>query len=87
VFVSSGFADDNAAFAAEALLWGLNDDLDLSPQDPVAPVRIPECNQAFPDLLDPIQLFNRDKCQRASAGHPDVGGAIQYKNQIMAALG
>lgn len=81
-FVPSGFTDDNAAFVpGTSLLWGLN--LDLSPQDPVANLRRPQCDTAFPG---PLQLFEREKCHRASAGHPNVTGAIQFKNQILAAL-
>jgi hypothetical protein len=83
--VASGFTDDNAVFAGDALLWGLNDD--LSPEDPVARERIPECNVIFPNELDPAEFFEREKCHRASAGHPNVNGANQFKNQIMAALG
>ena len=82
VFVPSGFTDDNSVFVpGTALLWGLN--FDSSPQDPVADQRRPQCDAAFPN---PLQFFEREKCHRASAGHPNVAGAIQFKNQILAAL-
>jgi hypothetical protein len=81
-FVPSGFTDANSAFVpATTLLWGLN--VDLSPQDPVAGPRRPQCDAAFPN---PTQFFEREKCHRASAGHPNVAGAIQFKNQVLAAL-
>ena len=36
--------------------------------------------------LQPPQIAEREKCYRASAGHPNPSGAIQYKNQILAAM-
>jgi hypothetical protein len=84
VFVSTGFTDANAVFAPNNLLWGLNEQ--LSPEDPAAPTRIPECDATYPDVLDPVQFIKREACHRASAGHPTIAGAVQFKNQIMAAL-
>lgn len=81
-FIPSGFTDANSVFAGSALLWGLNLDDDLSPQDPVAAARHPLCDAAFP----PIDVLDREKCYRASAGHPNVQGAVQFSKQILAAL-
>jgi hypothetical protein len=80
VFVPSGFTDMNAVFAPASLLWGL--DRLLDPVDPVAAQRRPQCDLAFP----PVDILHREQCYRASAGHPNVAGAVQYKNQILAAL-
>jgi hypothetical protein len=82
-FVPSGFTDANAAFVpGTTLLWGLNLD-DLSPQDPVAQTRHPLCDAAHPGVLE---LPQREQCYRASAGHPNVQGAVQFSRQILAAL-
>jgi len=83
-FVSSGFTDANSAFVpGTSLLWGLTLDDDLSPQDPVAAARHPLCDIAHPD---PSQILDRELCYRASAGHPNVQGAVQFSKQILAAL-
>jgi len=83
-FVESGFTDDNSVFVpGTSLLWGLTLDDDMDPQDPVAPARRPLCNAAFPGDL---QLLDRERCYRASAGHPNVQGAVQFSKQILAAL-
>jgi lysophospholipase L1-like esterase len=84
-FVPSGFTDANAAFVpGTSLLWGLTLDDDLDPQDPVAAARHQQCDLAHPD---PLQLLEREKCYRASAGHPNVQGAVQFSNQVLAAFG
>lgn len=83
-FVPSGFTDANAMFVAgTSLLWGLDLGDDLDPQDPVAAARHPLCDAVHPG---PAQLLNREVCYRASAGHPNVQGALQYSRQILAAL-
>jgi lysophospholipase L1-like esterase len=83
-FVPSGFTDDNSVFVpGTSLLWSLTLDDDMDPQDPVAGTRRPLCNAAFPDDL---QLLDRERCYRASAGHPNVEGAVQFSKQILAAL-
>jgi lysophospholipase L1-like esterase len=83
-FVPSGFTDDNSVFVpGTSLLWSLTLDDEMEPQDPVAPARRPLCNAAFPDDL---QLLDRERCYRASAGHPNVQGAVQFSKQILAAL-
>jgi hypothetical protein len=84
VFVPSGFTDDNSVFVrATSLLWGLDLDDDLSPEDPVAAARRPLCQAAH---SDPLQLLERELCFRASAGHPNVEGAVHYSTQILAVL-
>ena len=83
-FVPSGFTDDNSVFVpGTSLLWGISLDDDLSPQDPVAAARRPLCDNAHPD---PLQVLDRELCYRASAGHPNVQGAVQFSEQILAAL-
>lgn len=84
VFVPSGFTDANAVFVpGTSLLWGLDLDDDLSPEDPVAATRRPQCELAYPN---PLQLPEREICFRASAGHPNVQGAAQFSRQILAVL-
>jgi len=81
-FVPSGFTEANAVFVpATSLLWGV--DALLNPEDPVAAQRRPQCDTTFPG---PLEFLQREQCHRASAGHPNVAGAVQYKNQILAAL-
>jgi lysophospholipase L1-like esterase len=82
-FVPSGFTDDNSVFVpGTSLLWGLDLDDDMNPQDPVAAARRPLCNLAHP----PLQILDRELCYRASAGHPNMQGAVQFSKQILAAL-
>jgi lysophospholipase L1-like esterase len=83
-FVASGFTDANSVFVpGSSLLWGLTLDDDLTPQDPVAAARHPLCDIAHPD---PLENLDRELCYRASAGHPNVQGAVQFSKQILAAL-
>ena len=81
VFVPSGFTDDNAVFAGTPFLFGLDDQ--LNPQDPVAAQRHVQCNITH---NQPLDLPAREQCYRASAGHPNQAGAVQYQEQILAAL-
>ena len=84
IFVPSGFTDDNSVFVPNtSLLWGLNLNDDLDPQDPVAALRHPLCDAAHPD---PFDVLERELCYRASAGHPNVEGAVQFSKQVLAAL-
>jgi hypothetical protein len=84
-FVPSGFTDANAVFVrGSSLLWGLELTDKLDPQDPVAGKRHPLCDAAYPD---PLQVLDREICYRASAGHPNVEGAVQFSKQILANLG
>jgi len=83
-FVPTGFTDANSVFVpGTSLLWGLNLDDSLSPQDPAAAARHTLCDAAH---TDPAQALDRETCYRASAGHPNVQGAAQFCKQIMAAL-
>src|SRR5262249_42767586 len=83
-FVPTGFTDANAVFVPHtSLLWGLDLGDDLDPQDPVAAMRHPQCDAAHPG---PLQTMERELCYRASAGHPNVQGAAQIANRILAAL-
>jgi hypothetical protein len=49
----------------------------------VAAARRPLCDAAYPD---PLQVLDRGICYRASAGHPNVQGAVQFSKQILAPL-
>jgi hypothetical protein len=83
-FVPTGFTDENAIFVpGTSLLWGLDLDDDVSPEDPVADTRHPLCDLAHPD---PLELLAREQCYRASAGHPNIAGAERFKTQILAAI-
>jgi hypothetical protein len=78
-----GFTEDNAVFAGAPWLFGLANDVILSPQDEVIPERHAACDAAFP----PTDWAARLQCYRASAGHPNVAGARRYATAILAALG
>ena len=80
-FVSTGFTAANAMFTDNPMLWAL--DRFLNPQDPIAPMRRPQCDLSF-DVTRPIE---RILCYRASAGHPNVEGARLIARQALAALG
>jgi hypothetical protein len=83
-FVPSGFTDANSVFVpGTSWLWGLDLDDEMDPQDPVAAARRPLCDAAHPD---PLQIADRETCYRASAGHPNIQGAVQFSRQILAAL-
>lgn len=82
-FVPSGYTDANAVFASAPLLWGLDLTEDLGPQDPVAMARQPLCDSAYPGALNVLQ---RELCYRASAGHPNVQGAMQLSKQVLKAV-
>jgi len=82
-FVPSGFTDANAMFVpGTSWLWGLTDT--LGPEDPIAGQRAPQCDLTFDDVWD---VLERETCYRASAGHPTPAGALQFKAQLLAALG
>jgi len=80
-FVSSGFTEDNAVFAGTPLLFGLDDH--LNPQDPAAAPRHVQCDITH---NQPLDILAREQCYRASAGHPNIAGAVKYRDQILAAL-
>lgn len=76
-FVSSGFGPQNAAFAPDHWIFGV-DGTDLSPEDEVIAARHASCDRCETDVLQ------RWECYRASAGHPNQDGAKQYAAQILA---
>ena len=80
VLVDPGFTEDNAMFAGDPWLWGLNSD--LSPQDEVVDARHGACDVAIPWF----DGFAREQCYRASAGHPNVKGAQRYADAILQAI-
>ena len=73
-----GLKPENAAFAADPWLYGINDD--LSPQDPLADVRKNACHAAGSSRTE--VLF----CEKASAGHPNPKGATAYAEAILKLL-
>jgi hypothetical protein len=81
-YADPGFTDANSVFASQTLLWGLKDDLDLSPEDEVAATRHASCDAAF----DELHIVEREECYRASAGHPNVSGAKQFAQKILESL-
>ncbi|PYR66586.1 MAG: hypothetical protein DMF87_19360 [Acidobacteria bacterium] len=79
-FADAGFTEKNAVFATAPLLWGVK--MDFSPQDEVIGDRQTACNVAYP----PLAVVEREACYRASAGHPNVAGAQQFAQAILASL-
>ena len=77
-FAQPPFGPENAALAPQAWLWGVNPD--LSPQDSVQAARHAACDAFETDII------RRQTCYRASAGHPNIQGAQQYANAILALL-
>lgn len=72
------FKPQNAAFASDPWLYGINDD--LTAQDPLAGARASACDEAGPlRTILPI-------CKRASAGHLTPKGARAYAEAITALL-
>src|SRR5947207_5108503 len=80
-FADAGFTEKNAVFATAPLLWGVRSD--FSSQDEVVGDRHAACNIAYPL---PIAIVEREACYRASAGHPNVAGAQQFAQAILASL-
>jgi lysophospholipase L1-like esterase len=72
------FSAENAALAPAAWLFGLNPD--LTSQDPVAKQRREACDLYENDLIQ------REKCYRASAGHPNQIGAQRFAMAILSCL-
>jgi lysophospholipase L1-like esterase len=82
IFVPLGFGPENAVFAKEALLFGLQP-TSLAPEDEVIPQRTTECMTYFHDPLDVFSLF---QCIHASVGHPNVEGAAAIANEVNQAI-
>jgi hypothetical protein len=77
-FALAPFTAANATLAPSAWLWGVN--LLLQPQDPMKDARRLLCDAAETDLL------KRFICHRASAGHPNLLGAQQFAQAILATM-
>ena len=74
------FTVDNAVFAGQPWLFGL--DGEFNPQDEVIAERRAAC-----DLnIDADDIFGREGCYRASAGHPNTTGAAAYAKTIIASV-
>lgn len=80
-FADVPFTENNAVFAPDAWLFGVGPLPDFAAQDEVADVRRPQCDVAFPG-----DFFAREKCYRASAGHPNPKGAQQFAAAILKAI-
>ena len=78
-FANPGFTDQNSVFAPNAWLFGLM--FDFEPEDEVIALRHAQCDVAFAG-----DILAREKCYRASAGHPNPTGAQQFANAILNAL-
>jgi len=74
------FTVDNAVFAGTPWLFGL--DGEFKPQDEVVAQRRSACNAS----IDRLDIFAREACYRASAGHPNDLGAAAYARTIVAAI-
>ena len=81
-FVPLPFTEDNSVFAGNPWLFGLTSELEA--QDEVAGPRERFCDVYYDDPLD---FVSREQCYRASAGHPNVAGAKQIADAILAVLG
>ncbi len=77
-FAAVPFGADNAVFADHPWLFGLDGEFD--PQDEVIPQRRAACNLN----IDPFDIFGREGCYRASAGHPNAEGAVKYAEAVAA---
>ena len=69
---------EHAAFTSDPWLYGINDD--LSPQDPLAPMRASACYGAGSSRTRVIFY------EKVSAGHPNPKGARAYADAILARL-
>lgn len=83
LFVPTQFQPQNAAYGPAAWLFGLKLDFAFSPEDEVITQRHGACELFHPR---PLEIFPREQCFRASAGHPNVEGAQHYADVISAAL-
>jgi hypothetical protein len=81
-FVNAPFTVNNSVFAPSAWLFGVGPAPDFAAQDEVANIRAPQCDIVFAN-----DFVNREQCYRASAGHPNITGAQQFAQAILASLG
>jgi hypothetical protein len=79
IFVASTFKEENALFQPHEWLWNVG--IDLAAEDEVVDPRTDACIRLVKNWLD-CQV-----CRRASVGHPNPYGALQYYQAIMTALG
>jgi hypothetical protein len=83
IYVDPGFAENNAVFAPQAFLWGVDPDplTGFNATDEQAGPRVTQCTNAN---LAPLDYFT---CLRASAGHPNVQGALAIATQLITSAG
>ena len=81
VFVKLPFAENNAMWAPQSLLWELNPL--LLPEDEVADPREQACEALYGDV---VHIPQWTLCARASAGHPNVAGAAKIAAALSFAL-
>ena len=81
LFVKLPFAEENAMWAPQSLLWELTPL--LLPEDEVSNPRGAACAALYGDIVHFPRLI---QCQRASAGHPRVQGAATIANTLLAVL-
>jgi hypothetical protein len=81
-FANVPFTENNSVFAPGAWLFGVGPAPDFAAQDEVAATRRPQCDVVFGN-----DIFAREQCYRASAGHPNVTGAAQFAQTILGVLG
>jgi hypothetical protein len=79
-FAVPAFADDNAALAPDAWLWGITVDplKGPVPEDPIAASRATQCTLA--GQVRPG--FDVSRCKIASLGHPNPTGAERYADAV-----
>jgi hypothetical protein len=77
-FVNPNFTDANSYAAPESLLWQLDLSRFLAPEDEAIAERRAACGNE----KDPAKLVD----VRASAGHPNVAGAVHFHAAIVPAL-
>src|SRR5215472_2130187 len=80
IFVDSGMAESNAAYASQSLLW----EIDLcDPEN--APDEVAQARRDACELVGAGPLQQR-QCWLSSAGHPNVAGAARLAQQCIQAL-
>lgn len=77
-FAAPPFRPENAALASSPWLFGLTGV--FGPEDPMKDERRIACDRFETDI------FRRQQCYRASAGHPNPRGAVEYAGAVIAAL-
>jgi hypothetical protein len=81
-FANVPFTENNSVFAPDAWLFGVGPAPDFAAQDEVSAARRPQCDQVFAN-----DIFAREQCYQASAGHPTATGAAQFAQAILGVLG